>query len=65
MRARHFTVSVVSEETGFSVEVAERQGDERVKTSLSARESVTSTPEEVGDVCRELIVEMLTPASMR
>lgn len=60
MRA-HFTVSVVSEEKGFSVEVAERVGEHRARTTLAARESATSTPEEVGDVARELIVELLHP----
>lgn len=61
MRA-HFTVSVASEETGFSVEVSERMSEtQRGRTTIAARESATSSPEEVADVCRELIVEMLHP----
>lgn len=58
---RHFSVSVAEEDNGFSVEVSEKLGMTRGRTTLAQRDSVTSTPEEVGDVVRELVVELLHP----
>lgn len=59
MTRAHFIVSIAGEAEGFSVEVSERLAMTRGRTTLSARESATSTPEEVGDLVRDLIVEML------
>lgn len=58
---RHFRVSVADEESGFSVEVREQLEMTRGRAILLARESVSSTPEEIGDVVREAVVTLLHP----
>lgn len=61
MRSQHFTVSVAKEDCGFSVEVSERLAMTRGRTTLAQRDSVTRSPEEIGDVVREIVIEMLQP----
>jgi hypothetical protein len=58
---RHFNVSVAKEDTGFSVEVSEKFAMTRGRTTLAQRDSATRSPEEIGDVVREIVVEMLQP----
>lgn len=61
MSTRHFSVSVLETDEGFSVEAGERLAMTRGRAVLLNRESVTNTPEEIGDVVREAIVSLLYP----